>query len=94
MKNRPMCLLATVLVLAVVLAGRWGLSWIWRGPGSARLEQMARDGTPAAAWGIVEKREEKNLYYLSYHQKCKSDCSVGKISCQKTEMRSGSRGIL
>ena len=59
MKNRPMCLLATVLVLAVFLAGRWGLSWIWRGPGSARLEQMARDGTPAAAWGIVEKREEK-----------------------------------
>ena len=64
MKNRPMCLLATVLVLAVFLAGRWGLSWIWRGPGSARLEQMARDGTPAAAWGIVEKREEKT--YTTY----------------------------
>lgn len=64
MKNRPMCVLAIVLVLAVSLAGRWGLSWIWRGPGSTCLEQMAREGTPAAAQGIVEKREEKT--YTTY----------------------------
>lgn len=64
MKNRPMCLLAIILVLTVSLADRRGLSWIWRGSGSMVLEQMARDGTPATAQGIVEKREEKT--YTTY----------------------------
>ncbi len=64
MKNRPMCLLAMVLVLAVFLAGRLGLSWIWRGPGSTRLERMARDGTSVTVQGTVETRDEKT--YTTY----------------------------
>ena len=94
MKNRPMCLLATVLVLAVFSRAGGGSPGSGEAPAAPRLEQMARDGTPAAAWGIVEKREEKTYTtYLTIKNASLTVQSV-KISCQKTEMRSGSRGIL